>query len=31
MEVEGGNDKKFAVLAYELIGTCIFTYTILIA
>ena len=30
MEVDGGNEKKFAVMAYELIGTCIFTYTILI-
>ena len=30
MDFEGGNDKKFAVLAYELIGTCVFMYTILI-
>ena len=30
MDFEGGNDKKFAVLAYELLGTCLFTYSILI-
>ena len=30
MEVEGGNEKKLAVLVYELLGTCILTYTILV-
>ena len=31
MEVEGGNEKKFAVLIYELVGTCVLTYVTLIS
>ncbi len=31
MEVEGGNGKKFAVMMYELVGTCILTYVTLIS
>ena len=30
MEVEGGSDRKIAVLIYELVGTCILTYCTLI-
>ena len=30
MEVEGGSDKKFTVMIYEAVGTCILTYTALI-
>ena len=30
MEVEGGSDRKIAVLIYELVGTCILTYVTLI-
>ena len=31
MEVEGGNEKKIAVLIYELVGTCVLTYATLIS
>ena len=31
MEVEGGNEKKLAVMIYELLGTCLLTYGILVA
>ena len=31
MEVEGGSDRKIAVLIYELLGTCILTYVTLIS
>ena len=31
MEVDGGNEKKLAVLLYELIGTAVLTYTVLVA
>ena len=31
MEVEGGSDRKIAVLIYELVGTCILTYVTLIS
>lgn len=30
MEVEGGNEKKLAVLIYELLGTLVLTYTVLV-
>ena len=31
MEIEGGNEKKLGVLIYELLGTCILTYTVLVS
>ena len=30
MEVDGGNEKKLAVLVYELLGTMLLTYAILV-